>query len=116
MTKQTDYTVEEVYDSPDKTTYYYVHTPEFDTEPQAEKLQQQILENQKKTEKYDSLMDANHEIIHTNITHTQIHQENKQLQEKLDKIKDLLFHKTTCTNQYVLEELEKIFEKDNTLQ
>lgn len=47
MTKQTDYTVEEVYDSPDKTTYYYVHSPEFDTKQQAEKQLQKIINNQR---------------------------------------------------------------------
>lgn len=47
MTKQTDYTVKEVYDSPDKTTYYYVHTPEFNTIQEAEKLRQKIMNNQK---------------------------------------------------------------------
>jgi len=48
MTKQTDYTVEkEVYDSFNKTTYYYVHTPHFDTTQQAEKLRLEIIKNQK---------------------------------------------------------------------
>lgn len=88
MTKQTEYTVEEVSDV-DNTIYYYVHSPEFHTIPQAEKLRQQLLENQEKAEKYDSLMNANHEIVKNNILHTQIYQENKALKEKIKELEKL---------------------------
>ena len=47
MPRQKDYTVEESYDSSDKSLYYYVRSPEFETEEEAEELLQKILENQK---------------------------------------------------------------------
>lgn len=47
MTKQTDYIVNDISDMVDNTIYHYVHTPEFDTKQEAEKLKQQIIENQK---------------------------------------------------------------------
>lgn len=45
MTKQTDYIVNEIYDSPDKTIYYYVHSPEFETKEDAERLLHQVQHN-----------------------------------------------------------------------
>jgi len=53
------------------------------TEKQANELKKQILSNQEKAEKYDRLMKANSEVVQQNISLTQLHEENKQLREKL---------------------------------
>ena len=44
---------------------------------------QQIISDNEKSQKYDDLMNANHEQIKENISLTEIYQENKKLKEKL---------------------------------
>ena len=46
-------------------------------------LKEQILENQKKAEKYDDLMNANSELIKSNVSLTETYQENKELKEQI---------------------------------
>jgi len=43
-----------------------------------------------KAKKYDDLMKANSEIVQNNISHTQILQENKQLQDSIEDLKNEL--------------------------
>ena len=66
---------------------------------------EQFKEIIKKADKYDDLMNANHEVIQNNTSLTQLHQENKQLENHNDEL--------VADDGFKILELEEKLEKIN---
>lgn len=86
---------------PEPDSYLTIFKNQIIPRKNAVELKQKILDNQEKAEKYDALMNANHEQLKENISLTKTYQENKQLKEKIQKLEEEITTQIKIMNKSV---------------